>query len=185
MSVARLIRMPSAIDPEAAVAIDPTALALLSIFGGVILTVIAGFIGAWIQGRREHAKWLRDQRMAAFIAARQTATEAFGFWREMRRILNEETTGPRLAPSTPRAQQEWDDGQAERTGEIAEYLERIKVANIRGRENLAALEILGPRDVADVVNAIVVADADTAQEDWEKAIELMEERMRSALGVKD
>lgn len=42
--------------------IDPTLLALLSIFGGATLTVIAGFFGAWIQSRREHSKWLREQR---------------------------------------------------------------------------------------------------------------------------
>ncbi len=46
---------------------DPTLLALLSIFGGVSITVLAGFIGAWIQGRREHAKWLREKRYEAYV----------------------------------------------------------------------------------------------------------------------
>ncbi|UPL12192.1 hypothetical protein [Microbacterium sufflavum] len=52
--------------------LDPTVLALLSIFGGVLLTIIAGGIGALIQHRREHSKWLRDQRLrvyAEYIAA--------------------------------------------------------------------------------------------------------------------
>lgn len=48
-------------------ALDPTLLALLSIFGGAALTVAAGFVGAWIQGRREHTKWLRDQRYLAHL----------------------------------------------------------------------------------------------------------------------
>lgn len=54
---------------DAAVAtnpVDPIVLSLLSIFGGVALTVLAGFIGAWIQGRREHSKWQRDQRLGAY-----------------------------------------------------------------------------------------------------------------------
>ncbi|MFF2487236.1 hypothetical protein ACFVSU_12595 [Microbacterium sp. NPDC058062] len=46
--------------------IDPTALALLSIFGGVVLTIIAGGIGALIQHRRENTKWLRDNRLRVY-----------------------------------------------------------------------------------------------------------------------
>ncbi|MGX1694069.1 hypothetical protein ACWIBQ_01620 [Microbacterium keratanolyticum] len=45
---------------------DPTTLAVLSIFGGAALTAVAGFVGAWLQGRREHSRWLREQRYEAF-----------------------------------------------------------------------------------------------------------------------
>lgn len=54
----------SAAEPVSAM--DATLLSLLSIFGGVALTIVAGLIGAWIQGRREHAKWHRDQRLVAY-----------------------------------------------------------------------------------------------------------------------
>ncbi|WP_206446541.1 hypothetical protein [Agrococcus sp. KRD186] len=47
-------------------AIDPTLLALLSIFGGAALTGLAGWIGATIQQRREHARWVRERRFEAF-----------------------------------------------------------------------------------------------------------------------
>lgn len=46
-----------------------TALAVLSIFGGAALTVIAGFIGAYIQARREHKRWVLDHRYEAFVRA--------------------------------------------------------------------------------------------------------------------
>lgn len=42
-----------------------------AVIGGMI-AVISGFVGALIQGRREHSKWKRDQRLRAyadFIAA--------------------------------------------------------------------------------------------------------------------
>lgn len=45
---------------------DPTLLAILSIFGGASLTAGAGFFGAWLQSRREHARWLREQRYEAY-----------------------------------------------------------------------------------------------------------------------
>lgn len=47
--------------------IDPTLLAVLSIFGGVAVTALAGLLGAWIQGRREHKRWLREHRFAAYL----------------------------------------------------------------------------------------------------------------------
>jgi hypothetical protein len=45
---------------------DSALLAVLSIFGGAALTAGAGFIGAWLQSRREHSRWLREQRYEAF-----------------------------------------------------------------------------------------------------------------------
>lgn len=47
--------------------IEPALVAILPL-AGVVLTLIAGLVGAWIQGRREHEKWIREQRYEAFIA---------------------------------------------------------------------------------------------------------------------
>jgi hypothetical protein len=47
---------------------DPVTLALLSVFGGVTVTALAGLLGAWIQSRRERARWLHERRYAAFLA---------------------------------------------------------------------------------------------------------------------
>ncbi|WP_400994810.1 hypothetical protein [Agromyces sp. GXQ0307] len=46
--------------------------ALLSAVVGALIAVLGGFAGALLQGRREHVKWRRDQRLRAyadFIAA--------------------------------------------------------------------------------------------------------------------
>lgn len=59
-------------------AIDPTLLALLSIFGGVLVTVGAGLLGAWIQGRREHRTWLRAERLTAYAAFLSVVEDAAG-----------------------------------------------------------------------------------------------------------
>jgi hypothetical protein len=49
----------------ATVAIDPTLLALLPI-SGVLLTIVAGLIGAAIQRSGERAKWIRERRLEAY-----------------------------------------------------------------------------------------------------------------------
>lgn len=50
---------------------EPVALALLSAFGGVTVTALAGLMGVAIQSRREHARWLRDKRYSAYLALLQ------------------------------------------------------------------------------------------------------------------
>lgn len=54
---------------QAASALDPVLLSLLSIFGGVLVTVLAGFLGAWLASRRAHRAWLRERRYEAYVAA--------------------------------------------------------------------------------------------------------------------
>ncbi len=57
---------PAATDAATTAAvIDPTLIVLLPIIG-VIATILGGLLGAWIQGRREHRKWLRERRFDAY-----------------------------------------------------------------------------------------------------------------------
>ncbi len=49
-------------------AMDPLALSLLSIFGGVALTGLIGFIASAVERGREHDKWVREQRYEAYRA---------------------------------------------------------------------------------------------------------------------
>lgn len=35
-------------------------------FGAAVLTVGAGFIGAWVEAKREHRRWLRERRYEAY-----------------------------------------------------------------------------------------------------------------------
>ncbi|EAR24279.1 hypothetical protein A20C1_00290 [marine actinobacterium PHSC20C1] len=41
---------------------------LLTALGGAIVAALAGIVGASIQGRREHSKWVREQRFTAYTA---------------------------------------------------------------------------------------------------------------------
>lgn len=45
---------------------DPLLLALLPL-AGVAVTVLAGLFGAWIQGRREHSRWIQETRYHAYV----------------------------------------------------------------------------------------------------------------------
>lgn len=43
-----------------------TADALLSVLVGALGASLLGLLGAWIQSRREHVRWVREQRFAAY-----------------------------------------------------------------------------------------------------------------------
>ena len=43
-----------------------TADALLSVLVGALGASLLGLLGAWIQSRREHERWVREQRFAAY-----------------------------------------------------------------------------------------------------------------------
>ena len=49
----------------------PIILALASALGGVTITALAGLLGAWIQSRREYARWLHEKRYAAYLGLLQ------------------------------------------------------------------------------------------------------------------
>lgn len=45
---------------------DDVTRVLLVALGGAAVAALAGLFGAWIQSRREHAKWVRERRYDAF-----------------------------------------------------------------------------------------------------------------------
>lgn len=47
--------------------VDP----LVSLLVGALGAALLGLFGAWIQSRREHAKWLREKRFAAYLTLLQ------------------------------------------------------------------------------------------------------------------
>ena len=46
---------------------SPTIAAALIVLVGVLLTVGGSFFGAWLHDRREHARWVRQQRLDAYV----------------------------------------------------------------------------------------------------------------------
>lgn len=61
--------LADAADPAATATINAAWIALAGGLAGVVLTLLGALIGAIIQGRREHRKWIRDQRLRAYVDA--------------------------------------------------------------------------------------------------------------------
>ena len=46
--------------------VDPLVSLLIGAFGAAVLGTIGALLGAWIQSRREHLRWIRQERLTAY-----------------------------------------------------------------------------------------------------------------------
>lgn len=149
-----------------AVVIDPTALALLSIFGGVIVTALVGLLGAWIQSRREHSRWLRERRFDAITKA-FAITKGFDLNRsKVMKIVERE-------------------GKDENDPRVRALLDQADELYTTVAEGLAPIAILGPAEVSNAymdMQAAYEAEDDEALGEAEVAFR---DAARRALKVKD
>ncbi|KQR86517.1 hypothetical protein [Microbacterium sp. Leaf179] len=150
---------------------NPTTLALLSIFGGAALTVIAGFIGAWIQAAREHRRWIRERRYEAFQTARLAAER----YRDLGRVV---TALKAMPPPQDAADR---DRQLRRAAEAKAQHEALRDSM---DEAFTPLLILGPQrvmeDLGDFATAVDRGDGEAADAAEGRFIL----RMRRALKVR-
>lgn len=151
---------PSPAAVAATVALDPTLLAILSIFGGAALTVIAGFFGAWIQSRREHSRWIRERRLEAFTALVTMHNEY-----ESAEIAST------YAQGNPAA--------------LASYVAQLEAIREGFPRAITPLAILGPPSVSDAADEYTAASNAKDRDAMRVADAKMVAAMRKALGIRD
>ncbi|WP_442576346.1 hypothetical protein ACSBPH_04175 [Microbacterium sp. F51-2R] len=169
--------------------LDPTLLALLSIFGGAALTIIAGFVGAWIQSRREHQKWLREQRYLAYLDYIKKKDK---YDRAAGRIEHTEGVFEQASRGLPPGFASDDEILAaiQDLAEVGEGPEEVR-ARIRAQraefealyadmyEAVAAFSLLGPQSVVEAGRELTRADAS----DRSSKLNALETAMRDALAI--
>lgn len=137
-----------AIEPTAT--IDPTLLTLLSIFGAVGVTTIAGVGLAFWQSKRDHAHWVRERRYEGltrilaladrFATARAEGAVMMARWKELDAAV--------AAGDSSVAIELRDLGD-----DMRENVERVRPIQDELGDVAATLEIIGPNDVLDALNA--------------------------------
>lgn len=107
-------------------ALDPTVVVLLSIFGGALLTAVAGALGAFYQNRREHARWLRERRYEAYVQVLTLMDDVENLARQGQAAAAEGETG------------------AER---LKDLIRQVRGVSARLEGESVASRLLGPDDV--------------------------------------
>ncbi|HXH34369.1 MAG TPA: hypothetical protein VNJ54_08160 [Plantibacter sp.] len=80
--------------------IDPLVSLLVGALGAATLGLVGGAIGAWVQSRREHRRWLREQKMHAYTAVLDLVQRISLESSPVREGLNEEVTDLYRATAT-------------------------------------------------------------------------------------
>jgi hypothetical protein len=152
--------------------------ALVSVVVGGLIAIVGGLIGAGVQARRDHAKWLREKRLEAYIPLIAFLTEyeiiLAGLADHQSRI---DGTLPH-ASVTEASQLQSDFAPAVATG--LEYRARVP-------HELAAITVLGPEGLAEAARQWEEASRTTLVP-WFKvgsALRPLIAQMRTALGIKD
>ncbi|WP_457098830.1 hypothetical protein [Microbacterium sp. P5_E9] len=143
-----------------AAALNAAWIALAAGVAGVVLTVVAGFIGAWIQGRREHTKWVKEKRYEAYVEV----------W-----ALNHMLTNNRRALRS--AQAKGDQAGVDR------YSARLDDLNATFERAGAPLNVLGPEEVtAAALKMLDASNGDDRTEKRDSALALVA-AMRKVLDI--
>ncbi|WP_261167289.1 hypothetical protein [Microbacterium sp. Marseille-Q6965] len=143
-------------------AIEGLVLAAASGAGGVLLTIVATLIGAWIQGRREHARWLRERRYEAVVRA-YGLTLAF-----------ELNTAKQMKIATGNRY----DGDVDRIKRLQDEADEL-YATVA--ESLTPLIVLGPAELRAAVLALQEAYEADDDEARERAGQKFQESARKVL----
>lgn len=138
---------------------------LLPVAAGAALAGVFALLGAWIQARREHSRWVRDKRLAAYLSFLHTAQNVVAIKRRLaadmataaslrqeqaaiERRLNAATTSQqakalRIEVDSVR-ERAMDLGRA-----MTERAESLKAIGAQAVEAGTAFTLLGPAEVHD------------------------------------
>ncbi|MCA0215946.1 MAG: hypothetical protein LCH43_01175 [Actinobacteria bacterium] len=109
--------------------VDPLLSLVVGAFGAAVIGVVGALLGAWIQSRREHSRWLRELRV-----------EAYG---EFLRLVN---LMPSLAPTGGKEPSVWHI-----TGEA-----NLAAFHRDQMNAVSTIALLGPEDVEKAAYALLV-----------------------------
>lgn len=149
--------------------LDPTILALLSIFGGALLTIIAGGIGALVAWNREHNKWVREKRYEAFVTLQAL-------------LLDLDLA--RLNLDAIKSTGDMTSAQLQRSHERAQVLQARFDRLVESVGTAATpIVVLGPDSVRECVSDILKMEMNDSG--WAAAKDRLHTAMHAALKIKD
>lgn len=131
-------------------AIDPTLLAFLTIFGAASVTAVAGAVLAIWQAHRDHARWVRERRYEGLTRILALAD----------RYARYRAEGSEMMERSDELHAAHSSGDTDAAGDIralgkemARNLEQVGAIHDEMTDVAAMLEIIGPNNVLEALNA--------------------------------
>ena len=160
--------------------------ALVPVVVGGLLALGGGLLGAWIQGRREHRRWIREQRFDAFQRALRLIEHKRGLGFEPVDDVIEEFIARDMADSPEAERDEMRERMRHRLGEDdlrGEKFRAMRALELERVEVTTLLALVGPSDVAVHLSAAISAMADDDEDHYDAAVERLVGAMWKPLGI--
>jgi hypothetical protein len=151
---------------------------IVSVVVGGLIAVGGGFVGAWIQGRREHKKWLREKRLEAYVPTIAFLTE---YELILSGVSDHRSRVDGVIGSVSAAEaEELRSGLEPEEARAMEYRERVP-------REMAAITVLGPESLAQAVRQWEETSRTTLVPWFEVGTALgpIVNQIRKALDIKD
>lgn len=160
--------------------------ALVPVIVGGLLALVGGLIGAWVQGRREHSRWVREQRFEAY-------QRALRFIEHMRALGNnpvsealEEFVTEQLPDAPLDERDEMLDRMLAKLGEENSPAEGLRAARALDEERaevMTLLALVGPSTVAVQLSETVTANSSGDDDRYYTALQDLIGSMWKPLGI--
>ena len=145
--------------------LPPLLFFAVSVMGGALLTALFALFGAWLTSRREQARWIRQERFAAYTKA-FALTKAFDLnYSKQKKIA----AGEDLEADEPR---------------IIALMDEADALYATVAETLAPIIILGPDSVTGPAHAMQIAYERDDREALKQAEVAFQRSARKALKIK-
>lgn len=175
--------------------------ALVPVVVGGLIAIAGGLVGAWFQGQREHAKWLRERRLEAYLGmllvARDLIDSIDANDAHEAGIADGVARAERIEQAIPSAA-----GDPAKVAELKRENEAI-LADARTRQKqldderaasralidrinakVSAFDLLGPAQVREASSAILGAQPEGTKV-MRARVRALESAMRGALKIRD
>ncbi|AZS48806.1 hypothetical protein [Microbacterium oxydans] len=173
--------IPAANTAAEAAAIDPTLLAFLTIFGAAGVTTVAGAGLAIWQSRRDHARWVRERRYEGLTRILALADH----------YARRRADGSEMMARADELHAKHASGDASAADslhalgkDMERNLEQVGPLHDEMTDVAAALEIIGPNDVLEALNAYTDTFPSDDPEATERAKDAFVIAARKALRIK-
>lgn len=133
---------------------------------GGLLAFVGGLIGAWVQGRREHSRWVREQRFEAYQRALRFIEHMRGLGNDPVDDVIEELIAEDMTDAPDAEKHEMRERMRHRLGEAdrrAEKFRAMRALDVERVEVTTLLALVGPSDVAVHLSEVIAAH--TAEDD--------------------
>ena len=160
--------------------------ALVPVVVGGLLALVGGLIGAWVQGRREHSRWVREQRFEAYQRALRFIERMRGLGYDPVDDVIEELIAEDM-PEAPEAEKdEMRERMRHRLGEDDRRGDKFRAMRALDAEHVEVttlLALVGPSDVAVRLSETLAAITSDDEDRYYAASESLLGAMWKPLGI--